>query len=309
MRTLSLIITILSLTCAPATAQESVSRSVAVTIDDLPVVRSGDLASMQVITRKLLNHLTTSRIPAIGFVNEVKLTVPGETAERTALLEAWLTAGFDLGNHTYSHPWLYETPLDKFMEDVIKGERVTGDLLAERGRKLRYFRHPRLNTGPDAETRATFESFLAERGYTVAPVTIDNDEFVYALAYYNAAIAADTTLMVRIGRDYIRYMGDVFMFYEGYARETLGREPSQTLLIHANRLNADYLDELIDMMRTRGYRFVSLEEALKDPAYSLPDHYTGRTGFSWLQRWAITMGKELKRQPELSEWINKAAWP
>lgn len=310
MNTLLFLILFVLFNCVSITAQESLSRSVSITIDDLPGVHSGrDLTSLQAVTRKLLGQLTVNHIPAVGFVNEVKLAVPGEEAARRSLLEAWLTAGIELGNHTYSHTWFYETPLDQFKEDVVKGERITGALLAERGKRLRYFRHPRLNTGPDEKTKEAFELFLAERGYTVAPVTIDNDEFVYALAYDNVTNASDTTIMDRIGKDYIRYMNDVFIFYEGYAREILGREPSQTLLIHANQLNADYLDELMEMMRTRGYRFVSLEEALKDPAYSLPDHYTGRSGISWLQRWAITMGKERKSQPEPPIWVKKFAWP
>ena len=284
-------------------------RSVAFTIDDLPAVRSRDLEFMRTITDRLLSGLKTAQIPAIGFVNEVKLHVPGELTERSALLRAWLDSGFTLGNHTYGHLWFYETPLDVFKQDVIKGEKVTGTLLAGKGLPLRYFRHPRLNTGPDQERRALFEAFLQEREYTIAPVTIDNDEYVYALAYYNAWRDKETELMNRIGSDYVSYMSDIFGFYETFSRRIIGREPAQTLLIHANLLNADYLPHLVRMLRDRGYQFVSLDEALEDPAYSLPDTYTGRTGFSWLHRWAISMGKDHESQPGVPEWITKIAWP
>jgi len=283
-------------------------RTVAVTIDDLPAVRSRDLGAMQAITQKLLAQLERDKIQAVGFVTEAKLAVTGEELQRADLLEAWLVAGHDLGNHTYSHPWLYETPLDEFQADVIHGEAVTSELLAIRGRRLRYFRHPRLNTGPDVETKAAFEKFLAGRGYTIAPVTIDNDEYVYALAYFNATEDGDSTLMRRIGRDYVRYMADVMDFYETLSRQTLGREPAQVLLIHSNRLNADYLGALVAMLRERGYSFVSLEKALEDPAYDLPDEYVGRVGLSWLMRWAITMGKEPGRQPDVPDWIMQTAW-
>jgi len=288
---------------------ETARRTVAVTIDDLPAVRSRDLVAMQAITEKLLDQLAGNEIPVVGFVTEVKLAVPGEESQRADLLEAWLVAGHDLGNHSYSHPWLYDTPLEEFEADVIRGEAVTSKLLAERGRRLRYFRHPRLNTGPDIATKAAFEKFLAERGYRIAPVTIDNDEYIYALAYFNASVEDDSALMALIGQDYIRYMAEVFEFYEELSRALLEREPTQVLLLHANRLNADYIDGLADMLRGRGYGFVSLDAALEDPAYDLPDAYVGRMGLSWLMRWAVTKGEEPGEQPEVPEWIMKTAWP
>ena len=205
------------------------------------------------------------------------------------MLEEWLGAGYDLGNHTYSHYSLYRTPLADFQADVVRGEVVTSQLLGE---QPRYFRHPYLNTGPDLETKTEFEQFLAERGYTVAPVTIDNDEWIYARAYARAQAAGDSTLAARVGADYVRYMDEVFAFYEGLSNDLLGREPMQVLLIHGNALNADCLDEIAEMMQARGYRFISLEEALQDPAYDLPDEYVGESGLSWLQRWWITQGNE-----------------
>ena len=63
------------------------------------------------------------------------------------------------------------------------------------------------------------------------------------------------------------------------------------MLIHANQLNADSLGEMLAIMRRRGYSFVSLEEALKHPAYALKDGYVGSPGIVWQHRWAEGMGK------------------
>jgi peptidoglycan/xylan/chitin deacetylase (PgdA/CDA1 family) len=282
-------------------------RTVAFTLDDLPASRSGSLDDLRTITTGLLAHLRASGIPATGFVNEVKLDVPGEEADRTALLTAWLEAGHDLGNHGYSHRRLYDTPLAEFQEDVLRGERVTGRLLAERGRRPRYFRHPTLNTGPDARTKAAFEEFLAAHGYTIAPVTIDNDEYLHAAAYDRARARGDRAGLVRIGRDYLRYMNEVFDFYERISRRLFGREIPQVLLLHANALNAEYLDDLAAIMRARGYRFITLDQALADAAYRTPDAYVGPRGLSWLQRWAITQNEAPGEQPAAPDWVRDGA--
>lgn len=307
---LSRFLLLLSLATSAAWAQDSsrTARSVAFTFDDLPVVRSSSLADAQAITDRLLTAISEQRIPAIGFVNEGKLEQPaGEEAERTALLEQWLDVGLDLGNHTYSHMRLYDVTVDRFLRDVRLGERVTRRIMRERGRQPRWFRHPTLNTGRDLPTKNAVERALIHAGYTVAPVTIDNDEYLYALAYDRARERGDSAAMRRLGADYVRYMGEIFAHYERLSRDLLGREPAQTLLLHANALNADWLGPLAGMIAARGYRFVPLEEAMSDPAYALPDTYTGARGPSWLERWAVTRGMRPGRPPEVPDWVTAAA--
>ena len=176
---------LLAWAAAPLLAAE---RAVAVTFDDLPGPRaalvSNEVGPLRETTARLLAAFKASGVPVVGFVNEGKLFLEGETpadaTARTGILRLWVEAGYELGNHTYSHRSLNTRPLEEFQQDVVHGEPVTRALLAEKGRTLRYFRHPFLQVGLDLEKRRAFESFLAARGYTVAPVTIDNDEYVYA---------------------------------------------------------------------------------------------------------------------------------
>jgi peptidoglycan/xylan/chitin deacetylase (PgdA/CDA1 family) len=283
-------------------------RTIAFTFDDLPAVRITSLSDAQAMTTRLLATLAQIRIPAIGFVNEGKLEgVPAERAGRTALLEAWLDAGHDLGNHTYSHLRLYGASIEAFAADLIRGERVTRRLMAARNRAPRYFRHPTLNTGRDLDHKAAADSVLALHGYTVAPVTIDNDEYRYAAAYDRARARADSAMMQRLGTDYVRYMMRMMGYYERLSAVLLTREPAQVLLLHANWLNADWLDELAAMLRRRGYQFVTLEAAMTDPAYQLPDRYTGAQGPSWLERWIVTRGLSVPAPPAVPEWVRAAA--
>jgi len=77
------------------------------------------------------------------------------------------------------------------------------------------------------------------------------------------------------------------------------------LLIHVSQLNADCMPELLKMMEHRGYRFVSLEAALKDDTYRLPDTYSGKGGISWLHRWSASRGIPNKGEPDEPTWIGE----
>ena len=278
-------------------------RTVAVTFDDLPGVVPGGLQPLTGVTNRLLDHITTNDIPAVGFVNEAKLERPGEKDARIALLQQWVDAGLELGNHSYAHRSFHTTPLDTYMADVLRGEVVTRRLLAERGMTPRYYRHPYLRTGQDMELKAAFEDFLAEHGYAVAPVTIDNDEWIYAAAYNKAQ--GDSAALQRIGEAYVRYMDEVFAFYEQLSKDLLGYEVKHILLVHANRLNADYFGDVAAMMKRRGYTFITLEEALRDEAYRRGDPYTGPSGLSWLQRWLVGQGEKPRKEPSVDGFVRE----
>jgi hypothetical protein len=163
-----------------------------------------------------------------------------------------------------------------------------------------------LSTGRDSSSRAAFESFLAKHGYAVAPVTMDNDEWIYAAAYDKARAREDRTLQERIGRDYLRYMEEVTLFHEKLSRHLFGRDIAHTLLLHSNALNAEYVDELAGMFWRRGYRFVPFAEAMADDAYRSPDTYVGQNGLSWLQRWQLSRGEPIEEQPTVPDWVEVA---
>ena len=265
----------------------------ALTYDDLPanIYRDSE-AAVERITRDLVDGLTRHGIPAIGFVNERKLYSGGALdSARVGFLREWVDGGLELGNHSFSHPDLHSTDLATFQDDVLRGEEVTRSLLAAAGREPRFFRHPFLHTGRTLEIKHGLEAFLAEHGYRVAPVTIDNHEWIYARAYDHALVREDRELADRIADAYVVYMDSVTGYYEAQSRALVGREIPQVMLLHANQLNAATTDRLVGALRERGYEFISLDEALEDPAYDLPDEYVGSGGITWIHRWALTRGE------------------
>ena len=289
----------------PLTAQKLPDRQVAITIDDLPAgsANSMDAATITEMTTKLLSALRDEKVPAVGFVNEKKLYKLGEVDERIKALRMWLDYGFELGNHTFSHSSLNKVGLRAWEDDVVQGESVTRMLLAEHNMKLRYFRHPFLDTGRDLETRREAEAFLVARGYHIAPVTLDAWDWMYAGVYEDAKKRGDTALEQQLTQSYLEYSNTMFAYSEQLAKQTIGYEPKQILLLHGNQLEADHIGDLIALLRKRGYRLITLEDALGDQAYSLPDTFVGEEGTGWIDHWAITLGKPPQGAPVFQQWV------
>jgi len=277
-------------------------RAVAITIDDLPKAGDGSSPSFDAvyaINERLLRPFRDQRIPVTGFVNaHHELTLGADKLRR--LLDLWLDAGAELGNHTYSHPDVNQVALADYTANIVKGEPLVRAALAARGRTLRYFRHPYLHAGPTPEIKAGLQRFLDDAGYRVAPVTLDNSDYMYAALYTRPEQRE------RVRREYLPYMESVVEFFEKRSVELAGREFPQILLIHDNQLNADLMPDLLDMFRRRGYRFVSLDEALADEAYKLPEKYVGPGGFSWIHRWSKTKGMPGKGEPDPPAWVMSA---
>ncbi len=277
------------------------AREVAITIDDLP--RGGDggtdrsLDAVRAMTQKLLKPFREARIPVTGFVNEGRAAANLGPEGLREVLELWLDAGAELGNHTHSHLNINMVLLEEFTADIVRGEPIVSAALAARGRKLRYFRHPFLYTGSTPETKAGLQSFLDAHGYFVAPVTFDNSDYMYAALYTRPEYRE------RVRREYVPYMESVVASFEVAAVALTGREFPQILLLHANELNADLMPELLAMFERRGYTFVTIDEALADDVYRLPEEYVGRGGFSWIHRWTRTKGLPTTAEPEPPKWV------
>lgn len=294
------------LALGPASTQSPTPRRMAITIDDLPgVPADAPVAALRSMTDAMVEALRAAQAPAFGFVNEGKLTIRGETHERTALLETWLDAGVPLGNHTYSHPDLNTMPLAEYQRDVIRGEPVTFRLMIARDRTERFFRHPFTHTGPSAPIKTAFERFLRARGYTIAPFTVENADYLFSSAIRAARRQSDADLIEKIEQEYIAHTMSMLDFYEPLAREIAGREFTQILLIHVNELNAATLPQLLTRVAQRGYRFVTLASAMEDSVYRQRDGYIGRSGPSWIHRWRATRGlpSMMREEPEPPAWI------
>ncbi|HKW31793.1 MAG TPA: polysaccharide deacetylase family protein [Candidatus Acidoferrum sp.] len=288
-------------------------RMLAVTVDDLPgaipatPTANGELRKLARYNEAIPAILKAHHAPAIGFVNEKKLNVAGERDARVALLQRWIDAGFELGNHTYSHANFNQVSLLEMEDETVRGEVITRSLMKSAGKSERYFRYPYLFTGPTSEVKEAFETFLKSRGYKNAPVTVDNADYMFNDILCEAAVRKDTKLAEQTKLEYLQFAQTQFDYFEEGSRKLFGREIPQVFLMHDNEINTETLDQLLGLLEKRGYQFVSLDEALADPAYATPDRFVGTAGISWIDRWRVSFGQkaDYEHDPDPPEWVMK----
>ena len=281
----------------------------ALTFDDLPFVSAGGdkedaLENAQRATEALLGVLAAHQAPAVGFVNEGQLDGPDREA-RIALLQKWVDAGAVLGNQTKTRVDLNTVTSEAFQEEIARGEPVTRRLMQPRVPYTLYFRHPYAHTGETPVKKTATEQYLAAHNYRIAPHTIDSDDDAFNAAFVEAWRVDDIVLKYRTLTAYLDFVPRATEFAERAARQIFGRDIPQVILLHANDINVETLDDLLNRLERRGYRFVTLDEVMTDPAYATKDTVVTDKGPTWLWRWATSLGLTVNfsDDPEPPQWV------
>ncbi|HEX2189833.1 MAG TPA: polysaccharide deacetylase family protein [Longimicrobiaceae bacterium] len=257
---------------------------VAITFDDLPVMafedvpfreRADSAPERALVSDRILGTLARHGIPAAAFANT------GRLRAGDGILRAWIDAGVEIGNHTASHRSVDDGSLEGWKTDVLACDAALREAV---GRAVRYFRFPYLRTGAIAARKEEAADYLRTLGYRTVPATVTSAEWLLAHYYHLAWAGGDAGAMASVARLFVAHSVEALAAARALARGTVGREVPQIVLLHVNRLSADHLDAVLREWRARKHGFVTLEEALADPVFALPDRYVGPRGGSWLLR-------------------------
>lgn len=286
----------------------SPARLVAITFDDVPrqggTVRCDGSVDVAGLNRDLVHMLVSRHIPATALVTAGNACGPSMRTQLDTVLRVWADAGMEIGNHTWSHFDLNGHDATSWLADADRGAVPLTRFLRARGDSLVWFRYPFLHLGNTPEKKQAVQAGLDRRGWRNAPVTFDNDEWVYAAAYSRAFDHDDAAGMARVADGYVEYMDSTFGYFEQVADDLFRRPVAQVLLVHVSPLNRDHFHRILDRLEGRGYRFVPLATVLQDPAYASPEGYVGTNGTSWLLRWAHTRGVPTPPMPRAETWIS-----
>ena len=240
------------------------SQQIAFTFDDLP--SHGDLPPGQTrleIANSFLRSLHDQHMPQVyGFINAANLEKePGNVA----VLKAWRDAGNPLGNHAYSHPSLNDLTPEQFEADIAKNEPALSKLIA--GEDWHWFRYPFLREGDTLEKRHDVRTWLQQHDYQIAQVSMDFGDYLWNAPYARCIAKHDDKAIESLRASYLATADQSITVFRDLTHTLYGRDISYVLLLHIGAFDAKMLPDLIALYRSRGFTFITLPEAMKDPAY------------------------------------------
>lgn len=310
MRLLALLaVSILTIPFVPELGAQT--RTVALTMDDLPFITADDTRPMRPVdakaaeaaNHKLIAAFSLHHVPVTGFVIQKGVKDLG-LASGTKILREWTQHGLDLGNHTYSHPNFDDVTIEQYEDQIVRGETTFAPLMEAAGRKVEFFRFPFNHTGDTKEKHDAVAAFLAQRGYRLAACTIENSDWMFNAAYARMLARHDEASAARLREDYLTFTSAQIDYFIGLNKQVLGYEPPQIMLIHDNQLNADVIEELLGLFEKKQYRWITLSEAEADPAYRAPEAIT-KYGPMWGYRWAKARNMKIDGalEPDPPKWV------
>jgi peptidoglycan/xylan/chitin deacetylase (PgdA/CDA1 family) len=255
---------LLSVAAVIVTVTSARAQQIAFTWDDLPAHSALPPGETRVeIGRKLTAAMKNAHLPPVyGFVNGI---LTEQEPLSTPMLKEWRDAGFQLGNHTWSHVNLNQHSLAEWEADTLKNEALLKSYMGSED--WHWLRYPNLAEGDTPEKREGARKFLAEHGYKIAGVTMSFGDYLYNGPYARCVAKNDAASIAKLEKSYLTAADATIDYTRAMSKALYGRDIPYVLLMHVGALDARMLPRLLKLYRNKGFRFISLQEAEKDPFY------------------------------------------
>jgi peptidoglycan/xylan/chitin deacetylase (PgdA/CDA1 family) len=268
------------------------SQQMAVTFDDLPVHGAMPAGTTRLeIAQSILATLKRGKLPPVyGFINGGR---GAEDPISLAVLEAWRGAGQPLGNHTWAHLDLNKESPEEFGEEVLRNEPLLRSLMGKKD--WHWLRYPYLHEGDTAEKRRAVRSWLVAHGYKIAEVSMDFEDYLWNEPYARCVAKHDEASKRKLHDSYLAVADQYYGTFRELSQLVYGRDVKYVLLMHVGAFDARMLPELLRLYRAKGVKFISLPDALSDPAYQDDPDIGEPTGGTFLE--LMMQKKKIKFPP------------
>lgn len=242
---------------------------VAITVDDLS--RTGPETMgwpRPLIAQTLINAFVAHQVPGVyGFVNSRRVINNNDQQ----ILQSWLNAGYPLGNHTARHLDMSVVGVPAFLQDIDETEQLLESMMGpSQARAYKIFRFPFSQEGTNLGTKAQLRAHLAARDYRLAHLTIDIFDWAFNDAFARCIAQNNQAALTALRDQYINTAMTSFDWSVAASQAFFGRQIKHVLLMHVGSMSADMIERLLTEFENRGVRFITVDEALKDPLYSIP---------------------------------------
>src|ERR1700678_135940 len=246
-------------------AEICVAQKLAITMDDLPLNGELPRGITQVETaRNVLAILKKRHVPPVyGFINAKKLEGNDDAA---AALKLWAAAE-PFGNHTYSHMDMEQNTPELFERDMEENEPALELLNHDAKDNWRWLRYPYLHEGDTVEKRRAVRTYLKAHNYRIAQVTLDWEDYLWNFAYAKCVGKNDTKSIAWLRSSYLSTASDFLDLGREQAKLIYGHDINYVLLMHLGAYSSTILPDALDLLKKKGFKLVTLEEAETDPAY------------------------------------------
>lgn len=242
---------------------------IALTFDDLPAAGGLPTGGTRVaILTRLAEELKAAHMRGVyGFVNAVDIDDDPDTQ---GALRAWVTAGMNIGNHTWSHPSINDVTAEAFEHEIAIDEPALRQYAA--GRDWHWFRYPYLQEGDTLAKREDVRDWLHQHGYRIAEATLTFQDDDWSDPYNRCVAKGDAAGIAWLKQSYMENAVEFIRLGREEEQIALGHEIPNVLLLHATEFTTVMLPDLLRLLHEEGFRYEPLGKVERDPAYALDPH-------------------------------------
>lgn len=264
---------------------------ICLTFEKLPYMEPLGFWTPREVSNVALRTMKEYGIQATGFVVDEKIdAVPSSYI----VLEDWVRAGHQLGNNTYAYVDLNELSWRDFVRHIGDGQKYLRRVFHGRSNAFRFFRYPLLHEGNTESKKDDVAGRLRRAGYEVVPATVLTDDFQFNHFFHDTFHNPEQQDLLK--EVFLRHVIQSLDYSEKQSQLVFGKQITHILQLHLGIATATFLEDLILLLKQRGYEFAELEETLADPLYGEEENYVGPLGLSFIDRVAAT--RDIAFDPE-----------
>lgn len=238
----------------------ALSKEIALSFDDAPMGTSKHFES-NARTDELIRKLKVLNVPPV-----IIFALPCNRKDFTSVinqLKKYKDAGNFIGNHSCSHLNVDEVGEDVFLKDVETADRLLGPILSDQ----KIFRFPYLHEGKEEKVRNEVRAWLRKNKYRNGMVSIDTDDYIFSSKINQAKNLEKNIDYKKVEALFVDHLIGAAEFYDDLAIKTLGYSPKHVILLHEMDVTVMFIDSLVNELRKRGWKIISVKEAYQDKLY------------------------------------------